>query len=113
MATERRRCLITDKQVHPRDGFGFGQHGAVFYSFEGYAKHREALALLNNGECPEACHECGADPQQSLNDQGQPALYLHLKDGIYQALCRKCSDLYEVKAKERYKETPYGAARKL
>lgn len=113
MATARRRCLVTGKQVHPGEGFGFCHGGAVFYSFEGMEKHEACLRLLAGGPPPERCQECNQDSALSRNEQGHPALYVHLKDGLYQALCRRCSDRYEAQARELYKDTPYGAARNL
>lgn len=113
MATARRRCLVTGKQVHPHEGHGFGQHGAVFYSEEGWEKHVACLHMLAGGPPPDRCQECNLDSALSLNEKGQSALYVHMKDGAYQALCRRCSDSYEAQARELYKDTPYGAARNL
>lgn len=113
MATERRHCQITGKQVHPAEGFAFGTDGCVFYSLDGYAQHLEGLHLLNTGTPPDGCHECGRPASESLTPEGKNALYLHMKDGLYQVLCRACSDRYEVLVKDRYRDTPYGAQRKL
>lgn len=107
VATERRRCLVTGKWVHPKDGIGFGNGQTIFYSFEGLKRHYEALHLLSTGEPPKACQDCGKPSSECAS------LFVHRKDGIYQALCRSCSDRYEQKAKELYRDTPYGAKRKL
>ena len=86
----------------------------VGYCRRCYEGHNEALELLCSGTLPRGCHECGT----SIADlQARPGsdlrLYIHPKDGIYQLLCKTCSDIYEQKRADLYRATPHGALRKI
>lgn len=40
-------------------------------------------------------------------------MFLHWKDGVYQVLCRACSDRYERKRLDLYGDTVHGHLKKL
>jgi hypothetical protein len=44
---------------------------------------------------------------------GNIPMYLHPKDGIYQVLCRCCSDEYERERLDLYGDTLHGELKKL
>lgn len=67
------------------------------------------------GDPPWGCQECGvtfADLESATAD-GNVSMYMHTKDGIYQVLCRQCSDAYERKRLDLFGGTVYGHLKKL
>lgn len=72
-------------------------------------RHEQAVDALCGKREPE-CQGC----QKSLTDLASAAgadsvpMFVHHKDGIYQLLCRTCSDTYEQKRRDLYANTPYG-----
>lgn len=113
IAVNRRRCSITGRQVHPDDGFAFGQDRTIFYSQEGYNRHLAALAALSGGPIPDGCQDCGSAWGNDRNARGESTMTVLLKDGCYQVLCRRCADRFEALEKDRYKGTPYAVKKKL
>lgn len=107
VGTERRRCIVTGKQVASGDGFSFGEHNAYFVSWEGMRRHLEAQAALQKGDWPKQCQDCNTPFSR------EAVLFLHHKDGLYQCLCRSCSDRYEALLRDRLRDTPYGARNQL
>ena len=103
-------CRVCGKFRDPRE---FVHDEVVGFCWTCYENHLIAMRLLCQGTVPPGCQECGA-PSASLEaPNGDVKMYLHPKDGIYQVLCRRCSDHYEHKQSRLYVHTPYGAARKL
>jgi hypothetical protein len=83
------------------------------YCWHCYEWHQQALRVLA-GEDPPGCQECGT-PYELLRAgaAGDLRMYIHPKDGIYQVLCKRCSDRYERKRLDLYGDTPYGYLQKL
>jgi hypothetical protein len=77
--------------------------------------HHRALRMFCTGKPPEGCQECGItfDQLTELAGGGDIPMYIHVKDGIYQILCRACSDKYERKRLDLYGDTAYGLKKKL
>jgi len=76
--------------------------------------HEHALKLLS-GAIPPGCQVCGltfADLEARSAD-GNTRMYVHMKDGLYQVLCRMCSDAYTVKRRDLYGATEFGHRLKL
>ena len=78
--------------------------------------HQKALKMLA-GNPPPGCQneKCGVTfaQLQERAGGGDVRMYLHVKDGIYQVLCRTCSDAYVPKRVDLYGHTAFGHARKL
>ena len=76
--------------------------------------HCEALKMLS-GQPPKGCQECGVSFQALMEraGSGNTPMYLHRKDGVYQVLCRACSDRYERKRLDLYGDTVHGHLKKL
>ena len=79
-----------------------------------YEWHRHALQMLS-GHPPPGCQECGITFAALFEAApgGDMKMYLHAKDGIYQILCRTCSDAYVQKRVDLYGNTAFGRSRKL
>lgn len=79
-----------------------------------YEWHGKALAMLA-GHPPPGCQECGVtfDHLKRITPGGNVRMYLHPKDGIYQILCRTCSDRYTPKRLDLYGDTQFGWDHKL
>lgn len=93
----------------PRDIRPLGTGGAriCFHCLDWHAKAMDALC---RGVPPPGCQVCGlkfADLKECDNS-GNLLMYLQVKDGIYQILCSTCSDRYELKRKDFFKDTAYG-----
>lgn len=71
--------------------------------------HRNAIKVLA-GAPPPGCQECGVTfaDLKAFDRAGNLRMYLHVKDGIYQILCTTCSDVYERKRADLFRETAYG-----
>jgi hypothetical protein len=67
------------------------------------------------GHPPPGCQECGITftqlRERSLD--GDIRMYVHAKDGLYQILCRACSDAYVPKRVDLYGATAFGRAKRL
>lgn len=76
--------------------------------------HQEALRMLA-GQPPRGCQQCGVSfaALQERAAGGDIRMYVHAKDGIYQILCRTCSDGYVAKRADLYRRTEFGRAMKL
>jgi hypothetical protein len=85
------------------------------YCLRCYERHGEALDLLTNGTMPRGCHGCNLTMGDLMASSpgADVRVYLHLKDGIYQLLCKTCSDDYELKRADLYRQTPYGTLKKI
>lgn len=73
--------------------------------YEGHTKAVDALAGKREPECQ--C--CQKSLGQLAVEQGVDSVPMtaHWKDGVYQLLCRPCSDRYEQKRRDLYGGTPY------
>lgn len=80
-----------------------------------WAKHLECLAVIASGGVPAACHGCGMK-LKTLKER-EPGddirMALHMKDGVYQLLCRNCDSRYVRAQADRFRGTPYGRALNL
>lgn len=105
------RCRRCSRVRHPNEFVAGGP--ITGYCLRCYEWHHKALAMLA-GEPPPGCQECGVS-FQTLTGQtsGEVKMYLHPRDGIYQILCRVCSDVYERKRSDLYRDTPHGRANNL
>lgn len=76
--------------------------------------HQQALKMFA-GEPPAGCQECGVtfEALERAAPGGNVGMYIHAKDGIYQVLCRRCSDAYIQKRVDLYADTKFGWDRKL
>lgn len=79
-----------------------------------YEGHQDALKLLA-GQPPEGCHECGLSFRKLAESApgGDIKMWVHWKDGIYQVLCKTCSDRYIPKRVDLYGATDFGKSLKL
>ena len=76
--------------------------------------HDEALRMLNGRGAPRGCQECGVTFAELKARPGADVrMYLHQKDGIYQILCKLCSDAYIPKRRDLYGPTRFGKALNL
>lgn len=77
-----------------------------------WANHRRNIRMLAGQGVVKNCQ--GDKCNRSFEDaSGNLRMYIHLKDGIYQFLCLECSDKYEQQRSDLYRDTEYGAAKKL
>jgi hypothetical protein len=78
--------------------------------------HNQALEALA-GNPPSGCQVCGVTytqlQERSPNGDSEVGMYVHPKDGIYQVLCRACSDAYELQRVDLYRPTQFGYEKKL
>lgn len=67
------------------------------------------------GDPPPGCQDCGVtfDALMERAPDGNVGMCLHQKDGVYQILCRTCSDQYVRKRVDLYGDTLFGEKRKL
>lgn len=90
-----------------------GEGGAVM-CHQCYEGHLIGLAYMSKQlsvAIPKECNVCGHQPNPDA--EGNIRLWMHLKDGIYQFLCKLCSDAYERKRLDLYGDTRYGWIKKL
>lgn len=74
--------------------------------------HGKAIGMLA-GTPPPGCQECGVTFAQLRERGGDVRMYLHQKDGIYQILCKPCSDAYIPKRRDLYGPTRFGQSLNL
>jgi hypothetical protein len=104
-------CRFCSKFRSPAE---FIHNATSGYCWHCYAWHQSALKMLATAEYPPGCQECGLDiAVLREREPGDFRMYLHPKDGIYQVLCKTCSDKYERKRLDLYGNTPYGHVQKL
>jgi hypothetical protein len=77
-----------------------------------YEWHQHALKMLA-GKPPPGCQDCGLKFADLPEIGGDTKMYLHVKDGIYQVLCKTCSDAYILKRVDLYGHTAFGRSQKL
>jgi hypothetical protein len=107
------RCHYCSRFHVPWDLLPIGNSGARI-CLSCLEWHRQALRMLA-GEPPTGCQVCGITFQALLEQSGDgdTKMYLHPKDGIYQILCKWCSDKYVRKRVDLYGDTAYGRSLKL
>lgn len=106
----RLKCRFCSKFRSPNE---FIHDATVGYCWVCYEWHQHALKMLA-GVDPPGCQQCGTFFEVLRSRAaGDLRMYLHPKDGIYQILCKACSDGYERKRLDLYGDTPHGWLRKL
>ena len=106
------RCQYCSKQRRPNEVSYYP--GGVIRCWHCEEWHARAIDLLAYGTVPETCQGCNT-PTRGLPDDGEGnvELYLHPKDGVYQILCRTCSDRYVRQRVDLYGATEFGSELKL
>lgn len=112
------RCHYCSRPRNPTEILKIGTGGVVM-CWHCYEWHLKALRMLC-GHPPPGCQECGTTFTQ-LQERaakyaavaGDCSMYIHPKDGIYQVLCRACSDRYVPQRVDLYRPTEYGYRKKL
>ena len=107
------KCPQCSQFRNPKEILRFGDHGCVRLCLKCYEHHLEVLNVLAKGEPPKACQECSTPYEQLMAVRGNSRMYMHSKDGVYQVLCKWCSDAYEQKRADLYRSTPYGAEKRI
>jgi hypothetical protein len=108
------RCHYCSRFRHPREIVKIGTGGAKM-CWHCWGWHQKVLLMLATGKPPEGCQECGVtfDDLQAASGSGDVRMYIHPKDGIYQVLCRICSDRYVPQRVDLYRATQFGHKRKI
>ncbi len=107
------RCHYCSKFRSPKEILNIGTGGAVM-CWRCHQWHGEALKMLA-GHPPPGCQVCSVTFEQ-LEERargGDCKMYLHQKDGIYQILCKPCSDAYILKRADLYRPTKFGDKQKI
>jgi hypothetical protein len=107
-------CHYCSRPRSPREILRIGKGGAVM-CWLCWEWHLRALRMLCDGTPPPGCQECGvtfAVLRDAAGD-GDIKMYLHPKDGVYQVLCRTCSDRYFPKRVDLYRPTQFGSQLKI
>ena len=102
------KCPYCSKFRHPKEIMPLGTGGAKI-CWHCYGWHQAAVRVLS-GQPPPGCQECGVT-FRALSDAaggGDIRMYIHAKDGIYQVLCKACSDRYVVRRVDLYGATEFG-----
>jgi hypothetical protein len=107
------RCHYCSKFRHRLEVFNWP--GGVVICFHCFEWHRKALDLLAGKGIVTECQQCQVSflDQATGDPDGNVSMYVHQKDGIYQLLCKVCSDSYELKRADLYGETLYGEQKRL
>jgi hypothetical protein len=107
------RCHYCSKYRNPKEVMPLGTGGALM-CWHCYEWHGHALLMLG-GQPPPGCQDCGISFEELrlAYKGGDVKMYLHQKDGIYQILCRRCSDQYVPKRVDLYGATEFGASLNL
>ena len=107
------QCPYCSKWRSPAEIIPIGTGGAKI-CWHCYEWHHQALKMLA-GQPPPGCQECGVsfEALEKAAPGGNVRMYVHPKDGIYQVLCRRCSDAYTRKRVDLYGDTKFGWDRKL
>ena len=100
------RCHYCSKFRHPSHCIHIGQ--SVVMCLGCYEWHQKALKMLCEGIPPSGCQSCGITFEALFDHAGNNRMYVHVRDGIYQILCRSCSDTYVLKRKDLYGATAFG-----
>ena len=109
------RCHYCSKWVSHHDILIIGlEEGGARMCQKCYFWHRAALDLLVTGREPLGCQECGVTMAELRSrTTGDIKLDVVPKDGIYQVLCKQCSNAYVPKRVDLYGDTAFGRIRKL
>jgi hypothetical protein len=108
------KCPQCSQFRNPAEILRFGLDGCVRLCLKCYEHHLEVLKIMASGQPPKACQECNTEFSNLAADAaGNSRMYIHSKDGVYQVLCSRCSDAYELKRADLYRSTPYGAEKRI
>src|SRR5579872_7592452 len=102
------RCHYCSKWVSHHEMVAIGlQQGGARMCWHCYEWHQAALDLLYGGKEPLGCQECGLTTEELRRRAfgGDIQMYVHPRDGVYQVLCKKCSDAYIPKRVDLYGDT--------
>lgn len=106
------RCHYCSHPRTPTEILKIGTGGAIM-CWHCYEWHLKALKMLC-GQPPPGCQTCGVTfDELAERSSGDCCMYVHPKDGIYQVLCRACSDRYVPQRVDLYRPTKYGFLKKL
>lgn len=107
------RCHYCSEFRRPDELIRIGTGGAVM-CWKCYEWHQRALRMFA-GDPPPGCQVCGITFQQLSENApgGDIRMYVHPKDGVYQVLCKQCSDAYTRKRVDLYGDTVFGELMKL
>jgi hypothetical protein len=107
------RCQYCSHFYHPLEVLNIGQGGVVM-CWKCHEWHTANLLAAFQGGVPKGCFECKATWDElrlrlTIGDNpDEVKMFLVPKDGIYQLLCRTCSDAYEQKRADLLRGTLYG-----
>jgi hypothetical protein len=105
------KCDYCSKFRSPREMIRMS--GGVKMCWRCWQWHQVALKVLA-GVPPPGCQECGVTfAELKAATGGDIRMYVHVKDGIYQILCKTCSDKYVPKRVDLYGHTAFGRSQKL
>lgn len=106
------KCHYCSRFRHPKEVIRMT--GGPIMCWRCWEGHQHALRLFQ-GQPPPGCQMCGVT-FKALSDATpgtQVRMFVHWKDGIYQILCKTCSDKYIPKRVDLYGATEFGKSLKL
>lgn len=112
------RCHYCSKFHSPSETISIGT-GGVKMCFQCQEWHVGQMNAVAQGGVPPGCFGCRATWDElrlriaAGDNTSEVKMYLTPKDGIYQLLCRTCSDAYEQKRADLFKGTLHGRLKKL
>jgi hypothetical protein len=107
------RCHYCSQFRHPLEVLPIGTGGVVM-CWRCHEWHCQNIEALAKGGVPHGCFECRATWDElrlrfaAGDNPDDVKMYLVPRDGIYQLLCRTCSDAYELKRADLLRGTLYG-----
>lgn len=109
------RCHYCSKFRHPAEIIHIGTGGAKMCQ-HCYEWHLSSLNAVSKGGVPPGCFDCRATWDElrlrlDAGDNTSVKMILVPKDGIYQLLCRTCSNAYEQKRADLLSGTLYGQSK--
>lgn len=107
------QCHYCSRWRLPSETLDIGQ-GGVRMCLQCHELHVAQMLALATGGVPPGCFDCRATWEELRlrldpgDNTSEVKMFLTPKDGIYQLLCRTCSDAYELKRADLFKGTQYG-----
>lgn len=102
------KCHYCSKYRHPHEVMRLP--GGVRMCWHCHEWHGKAMMALATGVPPPGCQNCGvsvADLKDERGD-GNVQMCIHVKDGVYQVLCKPCSAVYATKRRDLFGKTVWG-----